>query len=122
MMRKVDMHVGLDDAALKARMLAAIERAEAGETVSEAHVTFESWEGLSKVLTGKRLALLRHLRTTPAASIAELGRMLGRDYKRVYEDVEILATAGLIERTAQGGIRAAYDEIRTSIPLVPHAA
>lgn len=121
-MRKVDMHVGLDNAALKARLLSAIERTEAGESVSEAHVSFESWEGLSKVLTGKRLALLRHLRATPAASIAELGRVLGRDYKRVYEDVEILATAGLVERTAEGGIRAAYDEIRTSIPLLPNVA
>jgi predicted transcriptional regulator len=121
-MSTVDIHVGLDDAALKARVLSAVSRAEAGQDVCESHVTFESWEGLSKVLTGKRLELLRHLRTQPAASIAELGRVIGRDYKRVYEDVEILTKAGLVERTPEGGICAGYDEIRTSIPLLPSAA
>src|SRR5437763_1437037 len=121
-MSTVDVHVGLDDAALKARFASAMRRAEAGEAVCESHVTFESWEGLSKVLTGKRLALLRHLRAHPAASIAELGRALGRDYKRVHEDVEILMAAGLVDRTPEGGVRAAYDEIRASIPLLPHAA
>jgi len=72
--------------------------------------------------TGKRLAMLRHLRVQPAASITELSRALGRDYKRVHEDVEILMTAGLVERTPEGEVRAAYDEIRASIPLLPHAA
>jgi predicted transcriptional regulator len=121
-MSTVDIHVGLDDAAMKARLLSVVRRAEAGESVCESHVTFESWEGLSKVLTGKRLALLRHLRAQPATSIAELSRVLGRDYKRVHEDVEILLRAGLVERTTEGGVRAAYDEIRASIPLLPHAA
>jgi predicted transcriptional regulator len=121
-MSTVDVHVGIVDAAMKARFLLAVNRAEAGEYVGESHVTFETWEGLSKVLTGKRLALLRHLRIHPAASIAALGRAIGRDYKRVYEDIEILAIAGLVERTAEGGVRANYDEIRASIPLLPHAA
>jgi len=47
---------------VKARFVSAMSQAEAGEIVGESHVTFESWEGLLKVLTGKRLALLRHLR------------------------------------------------------------
>jgi hypothetical protein len=44
-------------------------------------------------------------------------RALGRDYKRVYEDVDILSTAGLLDRTGEGGVRAAYDEIGTVISL-----
>ncbi|MCZ2982582.1 hypothetical protein NYY70_20610, partial [Acinetobacter baumannii] len=76
--------------------------------------------GLAKVLSGKRLELLRHVHQHPAASVAELGRALGRDYKRVHEDVEILTVAGLLERT-EGGVRATYDEIRTVISLKPAA-
>ena len=121
-MSTVDIHVGLDDAALKARFVSALRRAEAGEAVCESHVTFESWEGLSKVLTGKRLALLRHLHDRPAASVADLARVLGRDYKRVHQDVEILSVAGLIERTESGGVRSAFDEIRASIDLGRSAA
>jgi predicted transcriptional regulator len=120
-MKDIDLHVGYDPIAAKARVLQAIRRAEAGPVVPESHVTFESWEGLSRALSGKRLALLRHVRQTPAASIADLARTLGRDYKRVYEDVEILMVAGLLDRTESGRIGAAYDEIRTVISLTPAA-
>ena len=84
--------------------------------MDEHHLSFESWEGLARVLTGKRLELLRHLRRQPAPSIAELARALGRDYKRVHADVEALAAAGLIDRTPDGP-RADYDEIRTTIAV-----
>jgi predicted transcriptional regulator len=120
-MKDIDLHVGYDQAMSKARILDAIRRAEAGPTAPESHVTFETWEGLARVLSGKRLALLRHVRREPAASVADLARALDRDYKRVYEDVEILCAAGLLDRTDDGGIRAGYDEIRTLISLVDAA-
>ncbi len=120
-MKDIDLHVGYDPAATKARVLDAIRRAEAGPTRSESHLTFDSFEGFSRTLSGKRLELLRHLHARPAASIAALARALGRDYKRVYEDVEILSLAGLLDRTDQGGVRVAYDEIRTVISLAPAA-
>lgn len=120
-MKDIDLHVGYDPAASKARVLEAIRRADAGPVASESHVTFESWDGLSRALSGKRLELLRHVRRDPAASIAELARSLGRDYKRVHEDVEILVVAGLLDRTKGGGVCATYDEIRTVISLTPAA-
>jgi predicted transcriptional regulator len=120
-MKDIDVHVGYEPEAAKARVLAAIRRAEAGPIEPESHLTFESWDGLSRMLTGKRLELLRHVRQDPAASVAELARALGRDYKRVHEDVGILAAAGLLDRTGTGEIRSAYDEIRTVISLMPAA-
>ncbi len=120
-MTDIDRHVGYDPAGTKARILAAIRRAEAGVVASESHVTFESWDGLSRTLTGKRLELLRQLRRTQAASVAALAHSLGRDDKRVHEDVEILAAAGLLDRTESGEIRALYGEIRTVISLLPAA-
>ena len=77
-------------------------------------VAIESWEGLRRFLTGRRLELLRHLRHHPAASIAALARALQRGYKRVHEDVEALVAAGLMMRD-EAGLRIGYDEIRTSI-------
>lgn len=41
------------------RFADAWHRAEKGESVSERHLAFESWDALTRVLTGKRLDLLR---------------------------------------------------------------
>lgn len=118
-MKDLELHVGYDPQSTKRRVIEALRRAEAGEPIGESHVTFESWDGLIRVVTGKRLELLRRLHDHPAASVAALARSLGRDYKRVHEDVEILTTAGLIERDQAGNLRTAYDEIRASIALTP---
>jgi predicted transcriptional regulator len=114
MTRDIEVHVEPDARAAGARFVDSWRRAARGEPVDERHLSFESWEGLSRVLTGKRLELLRHLRRHPAQSIAALARALGRDYKRVHEDVEALAGAGLLARD-ELGLRTEYDEIRASI-------
>ena len=115
-MTKLDIHVGGGFADTKRRVLSAVARAKAGETVCEDHITFASWDALARVMTPKRFELLRHLHSTPEASVAALARSLKRDYKRVHEDVEALSGAGLMERGAEG-LRADYDEIRTRIAL-----
>ena len=116
-MSKLTLHSGEDFGKSAERFIDAWERAERGELVEpETHVTFESWAGLAAVLSPKRVELLRHVHRHPAATVAELARTLERDYKRVREDVEELAAAGLIERDA-AGVRADYGEIRTAIAL-----
>ena len=116
MTQSLDIHVEESTEAMARRFIDAWHRAERGEAVDERHLSFESWERLVRVLTGKRLELLRHLHQHGARSIAELARALGRDYKRVHADVEALAAAGLIDRTP-GGLRADYGEIRTTIAV-----
>jgi predicted transcriptional regulator len=116
MNRELDIHVDDSAEAMAQRFIDAWHRAERGEAVEERHVSFESWEGLARVLTPKRVELLRHLRRHQVPSIAELARALGRDYKRVHADVEALAAAGLIDRTA-AGLRADYGEIRARIAV-----
>jgi len=113
---KIHVHDTLED--MGARFAEAWRRAERGETVQERHLSFDSFETLARTLTPRRLDLLRHIHRTPAASIAALARAVGRDYKRVHEDVEALAGAGLVEREADGtGLSAPYDAIRTTIAL-----
>jgi predicted transcriptional regulator len=116
MTKNLEIHVDESTEAMARRFIDAWHRAERGETVEEHHLSFESWAGLASVLTPRRLELLRHLRRHPAVSIAELARALGRDYKRVHVDVEALAAAGLIDRTA-AGLRADYGEIRARIAV-----
>jgi len=114
--RSINVHVEADNDRLAQRFVDAWHRAERSERVAETHLSFESWESLSKVLTAKRLELLRHLHRNRAGSVAELARALGRDYKRVHEDVEALAAAGLIDRN-EHGLTAGYEEIRATIAM-----
>ena len=116
-MSKLVLHSGEDVGLAAERFIHAWERAERGEAVEpEVHATFESWAGLAAVLTAKRVELPRHPHRHPAANVAVLARAVGRDYKRVREDVEALAAAGLVDRQA-GAIRADYAEIRTAIVM-----
>jgi predicted transcriptional regulator len=81
------------------RFAAAFDRAAAGEDFEERHITFMSLEEMLSALTPKRLEMLRRLRREGGAeSIRALGRALGRDYKRVHEDVTALEAAGLVVR------------------------
>ena len=57
---------------------------------------FESLEAVRAALTEKRLALVRLVRERKPASVAELARLVGRDFKSVYRDVEALRDLGLI--------------------------
>ena len=68
-------------------------------------------ETFSRVLSPKRVALLRHVRREPARSVRALALALGRDYRLVHEDVEALVGSGLLEKD-EGGLRAGYDRAR----------
>lgn len=116
-MASLMIHIGDNVEDMGARMLAAVERAKAGEPVSEEHLTFDSFATLAKLLTPKRLELLRHLHRHPAASIRALSMALGRDYKRVYDDVTALVDAGLIERRDDESLAAPFDELAARIAI-----
>ena len=98
------------------RFVDAWHRAERGESFRERHLAFESWDALARVLTGKRMELLRYVRRHNVASIRALAKALGRDYSNVHADVQALTAAGLLEVTADG-LRADYDAIETRIAI-----
>jgi len=98
------------------RFIDAWHRAEHGENFHERHLSFESWEALARVLTGKRMELLRYVRRNNITSIRALAKALDRDYSNVHADVKALAGAGLLEATPRG-VRADYDAIETRIAI-----
>jgi len=74
---------------------------------------FTSLEAARKVLTPKRLELLRVIRQGRPDSVYQLARLVGRDFKNVHADVQALAAYGLVSlKKAQAGRR-------TSVPRVP---
>src|SRR5579863_2272861 len=98
------------------RFVDAWHRAERGEDFRERHLVFESWDGLARVLTGKRMELLRYVHRHKVASVRALAKALGRDYSNVHADVQALTAAGLLE-AAENGLRADYDAIETKIAM-----
>lgn len=115
MSETVNLHVGSIEEMGK-RFVGAWHRLERGEEVKETNLTFFSLETMMSTLSPKRLALLRYVHKQPAHTIAELAKTLGRDYKRVHEDVSALAHAGLIVRD-ENGIRAPYDSVQATVSL-----
>ena len=98
-MSGMHIHVGGSFADDAKRILAAAQRAEAGDVAEpETHVSFQDWETFFRILTPTRIALLRHVHVHGAPSIRALSQAIGRDYRRVHGDVEALLAAGLIER------------------------
>jgi len=55
------------------------------------------------VVNGVRVVGFDNERGKGELSVRELARTVGRDVKRVHEDVVILAGLGLLERTESGG-------------------
>jgi predicted transcriptional regulator len=94
----------------------AWKRAERGEVFHEHRLAFESWDALARVLTAKRMELLRYVHRHRVASIRALAKALGRDYSNVHADVQALSAAGLVD-TAGGELRADYDAIETKIAI-----
>ena len=98
------------------RFINAWHREEQGETFHERRLSFESWDALTRVLTGKRMELLHFVRRHDVGSVRALAKALGRDYRNVHADVQALTAAGLLD-AANGGLRADYDAIETKIAI-----
>ena len=116
-MNQVKFTVGgaMEDEASR-RFVSAWHRGERGEKFHERHLAFESWDALARVLTGKRMELLRYVRRHNVTSIRSLAKALKRDYSNVHADVQALTGAGLLD-TSSKGVRADYDAIETKIAI-----
>jgi predicted transcriptional regulator len=115
-MSNVKITVGGDvEANAGRRFVDAWHRAERGGTFRERHLAFENWDTLARVLTGKRMELLRYVRHHEVASVRALAKALKRDYSNVHTDVQTLAAAGLLDTSE--GVRADYDAIETRIAI-----
>ena len=102
-----DLHVHVGDTfdALSKRVIDAWHRAERGDLTVDAperHVGFATFALFARIMTPRRLELLRHVHRHPARSVRALALALGRDYRRVHEDVAALVDAGLLDRDGTG--------------------
>jgi len=100
------------------------EKVEKGEKVKKHEgISFDSLEDMRKILTVKRLKILKTIKKHHPSSIYELAKILNRDIKNTFDDVKFLAQAGLIElkRVQEGREKTTplvnYDKILLEIPV-----
>jgi predicted transcriptional regulator len=77
-----------------------------------ATITFSSATQLFSVFTPKRWELIEKLQKTGPSSIRALTRALGRDVRRVHDDVAVLIDWWIVERNDEGKIFVPYDVIK----------
>lgn len=117
-MSGVKITVGGDmEADASRRFIEVWHRAERGETFQERNLAFESWDALARVLTIRRIELLRYVRRHQLGSVRALAKALGRDYSNVHADVQALTAAGLLDASGRG-LRADYDTIETRVAIL----
>jgi predicted transcriptional regulator len=114
---KVQVNVG-NLADMGKRFSAAWNRAVAGESQVENHITFLNVQTMLDTLSPRRLELLRHVRQHGAGNVRELAQALERDYKNVHQDVAILEATGLLIREGRK-LSAPWDELRAHVSLLP---
>jgi predicted transcriptional regulator len=94
----------------------AWHRGASRESFSERHLAFENWDTLPRVLTGKRLDILRQVHCHTTTSVPALTKRLERDYGNVHADVLVFVSVDLLEVT-KAGVRVDYDSIDTKIAI-----
>lgn len=82
------------------------EKLEKGQKVKKHEgISFKSLDAMRKVLTEERLRILKTVKKENPQSIYELAKILHRDIKNTFDDVQFLAQAGLIELKKTKGSR-----------------
>lgn len=83
-------------------------------------IYFNNLKEMRKVLTEKRLEILKTIKDKKPASVYELAKMLGRDIKNVLQDLSYLKELGLVEITETRDKkipRVGYDKIAFEVAI-----
>jgi predicted transcriptional regulator len=95
----------------RAALRRAGQRAQEADRYQGETLNFESPGAFFGRLTERRWALVTALQGQGAMAVRELARRVGRDVKRVHEDVRVLAELGLVERDDGGGVLCPYADV-----------
>jgi predicted transcriptional regulator len=79
--------------------------------------TFSSATQLFSVFTSRRFELIERLQKIGPTTIRGLARELGRDVRRVHDDVMVLLEWGIMERNEDGKILVPFDDIHIGFDL-----
>ena len=99
-------------AALRQVAVRARQTAYAGEVLN-----FESPGVFFSRLSEKRWALVRALQGQGELAVRELARRVGRDVKRVHQDLQVLVDLGMVERGDGGAVNCPFVHVHIDMHL-----
>ncbi|HME43493.1 MAG TPA: hypothetical protein VKF36_10440 [Syntrophorhabdales bacterium] len=118
--KRITIEIRTLDAALK-EAGDVFDKLKKGQAVAKkSALYFPNLKEMRKVLTEKRLELLRTIKRRKPSSVYELSRILNRDLKNVLQDVAYLADLGIVnvEETKDKKIPSvAYDRIAFEVAI-----
>jgi predicted transcriptional regulator len=97
--------------------LRAVAQAAKADKYQGEVLNFESPGHFFGQLSEKRWDVVRAAQGKGELSVRELARVVGRDVKRVHEDVGILTELGMLERTESGGVHCPYASMHIDMHL-----
>ena len=97
--------------------LRAVAQAAKADKYQGEVLNFESPGHFFGQLSEKRWEIVRAAQGKGELSVRELARAVGRDVKRVHEDVVILAALGMLERTEGAGLICPYSSMHIDMYL-----
>jgi predicted transcriptional regulator len=105
--------LGIDtEADFGARFVGAMKGTAQGD-----FITFASPELLFSTLTQLRWEIIKMMTGAGAMGLREIARRVGRDIRRVSDDVHALLDAGVLERNQDGSIEFPYDAVHVDFML-----
>jgi predicted transcriptional regulator len=116
--RTLHVKVGEPPKAVLKRAASTMKALDRGETPEPYFsVGFADVGQLFSVFTPRRWELLTVLRQSGPLPIAQLARLLGRDYKNVYGDIEKLIEWQVVEKNARRQVFTPYSKISIDVSL-----
>jgi predicted transcriptional regulator len=88
-----------------------------GKGDATARIGFETWELMHKVLSPKRLDIIRVMAGAGPLSIREIARRVGRDFKGVHSDATLLVETGVVDKDERGRLIFPYDKIHVDFEI-----
>jgi len=119
-MKKNQLSISIKGARQSAREFSeAWRRAEQGKPAEQPieRLYFEDLATMLKVLTPRRLEMIKVLHEIGPVSVRALAGTIKRDYKNVHHDIQVLERVGLVTRSADGRLAAPWKKIIAEIPL-----
>jgi predicted transcriptional regulator len=88
-----------------------------GRTYQGEVLNFETAGSFFGKLTERRWAMVHALQGQGPMPVREVARRVGRDVRRVHDDIQVLTELGLVERTEDGGVECPFETVHIDMRL-----
>ena len=90
---------------------------KSGKKDAAAQIGFETWGLMHRILSPKRVEIIRIMLDAGPLSIREIAHRIGRDFKGVRSDVTLLVETGVINREESGELIFPYDKVHVDFEI-----